>query len=159
MSTLNLILQTLHNLTRWVVIILAVIALVRAFSGWLGKKTYTSADARSGSLYAGLFDLQLLLGVILFFTKGWFGVLAADMGAAMSTASVRFFAVEHWLVMIVALIFAHVGVGAAKKAATDRLKFRRSALWFALSFLLMLAAIPWPSMAAARPLFRFFGLF
>jgi len=59
----------------------------------------------------------------------------------------------------VALIFAHVGVGAAKKAATDRLKFRRSALWFALSFLLMLAAIPWPSMAAARPLFRFFGLF
>lgn len=159
MSTLNLILQTLHNLTRWVVIILAVIALASAFSGWLGKKTYTSADARSGSLYAGLFDLQLLLGVILFFTKGWFGVLAADMGAAMSTASVRFFAVEHWLVMIVALIFAHVGVGAAKKAATDRLKFRRSALWFALSFLLMLAAIPWPGMAAARPLFRFFGLF
>jgi len=76
MSTLDLILQTLHNLTRWVVIILAVIALARAFSGWLGKKTYTSADARSGSLYAGLFDLQLLLGVILFFTKGWFGVLA-----------------------------------------------------------------------------------
>ena len=46
MQTVNLILLTLHNLTRWLVLILALLVIIRAFTGWIGKKTYQDQDRR-----------------------------------------------------------------------------------------------------------------
>jgi hypothetical protein len=37
-------------------------------------------------------------------------------------------------------------------------QIRRAALWYGLSYLLMLAAVPWPFTAAGRPWLRLFGL-
>lgn len=156
METFNLIIQTLHNIARWGIVILGFIAIVRAFSGWLGKKAYTSADNRTGMLYSMVFDIQILLGIILYFSKGWFGVLTADFGAAMG-AGTRFFAIEHLLMMILAAAAAHIGRSQARKAAEAVQKHRRAALWYFLSFVLMLAAVPWPFMANARPWLRLFG--
>ena len=65
METLNLILLTLHNITRWAVLILAIIVIVRAFRGWFGKREYESQDKKFASIYTGIFDLQILIGVIL----------------------------------------------------------------------------------------------
>lgn len=156
METFNLIIQTLHNIARWGIVILGLIALVRAFSGWFGKKAYTSGDNRTGMLYNMVFDVQILLGIILYVSKGWFGVLTADFGAAMS-ASTRFFAIEHLLMMFLAAIAAHIGRSQARKAVEAVQKHRRAALWYFLSFVLILAAVPWPFMANARPWLRLFG--
>ena len=71
-----------------------------------------------------------------------------DFGAAMGNSSVRFFAVEHIFIMIVAIVLAHVGRSLSKKAADDKSKFKRAAIFFTLSMLAVLAAIPWPFMAA-----------
>ena len=159
MQTVNLILLTLHNLTRWAVVIFAVLAIVRAFAGWLGKKGWTAADSRAGMLYGSFFDLQLLLGIILFFTKGWQSALL-NFGDIAGISSVRFFAMEHWLMMLVAAVVVHIGSAQAKKAANDISKHKRAALWFLASFVLLFAAIPWPFMPEyGRPLLRFFGLF
>jgi hypothetical protein len=156
METFNLIIQTLHNIARWGIVFLGIIAIVRAFSGWLGKRTYTPADDRAGMLFNIIFDIQLLLGIILYFSKGWFGVLTADFSAAMG-AGTRFFAIEHLLMMILAAAAAHIGRSQVQKAAEAVQKHRRAALWYFLSFVLMLAAVPWPFMANARPWLRLFG--
>ncbi|TDA67969.1 MAG: hypothetical protein D9V45_01375 [Chloroflexi bacterium] len=158
MSTINLIVQTLHNLTRWGIVILGLVAIIRAFAGWFGKKEYTPADNRTGMLYTIAFDIQFLLGVILYFSKGWFGVLTADFNAAMSSADLRFFAIDHLLTMVGALIAAHVGRALSRKAVDAVRKHRSIAIWYALSFALMLAAVPWPFTTSARPWLRLFGI-
>lgn len=158
MDFLNLVLLSLHNITRWALLVFAILVIVRGFSGWLGKKPWTLADASAGKWYLMLFDIQLLLGLILFFTKGWGGALM-NFGEIAGTPSVRFFAMEHWLMMLVALIAAHVGSMKIKKAESDIVKHRNASLYYLASLLLVLAAIPWPGMEAGRPLLRFFGLF
>jgi hypothetical protein len=159
MSTLNLILQSLHNLTRWAVVIFGVIAVVRGFTGWFGKRRYNAADNRFGMLFVTSLDVQLLLGLALYFTKGWANVLFSDPATAMGSSGVRFFAVEHLALMLVAIVLAHIVRGSVRKAGSDRAKHQRSALGFLFAFLLVLAAIPWPFLPAGRPLLRFFGLF
>ncbi len=158
MSTLNLILQSLHNIARWVVILLAVIVIIRGLTGWLSKRRFNAADNRYSLYYTVFFDLQLLLGLILYFTKGWAGVLAGDFAAAMRSSGTRFFAIEHILLMLVALAVAHIGRSASRKGKTDQSKHRRAVLWYGLSFILLLAAIPWPFMSYGRPWLRLFGL-
>jgi len=44
------IILTLHSFVRWVLVIVAVVAVVRAFAGWLGKKEWTALDSRWGPL-------------------------------------------------------------------------------------------------------------
>lgn len=158
MATFNLIIQSLHNIARWGVVILGVIALIRAFSGWFGNKAFTAADHKAGALYTRALDIQVLLGVILFLTKGWLGVLTADFGAAMSTGATRYFTLEHPLMMFLAIVFAHVGRSQSNKADTDLKKHARAARWYLLSFVIMLASIPWPFMENARPWLRLFGI-
>ncbi len=80
------------------------------------------------------------------------------MGAAMKNASVRFFTVEHALMMIIAWLLVHIGRSSVKRADTDAAKHRRMLLYFGIALLLILAAIPWPFRTEiARPLFRWFN--
>ncbi len=158
MDTLNQILLSLHNIFRWIVLIIGIVLVVRSFLGWSGKKEYQSQDKKMTQAYAGIFDLQILLGIILFFTRNWGSILINDPGEVMKTSALRFFAVEHWLLMIVAAIIIHIGSAQIKKTGESLKKYKRAAIWFTISLILILAAIPWPGMAAARPLFRFFGL-
>lgn len=158
MEFLNQLFLTLHNLSRWALLILAIIVIVRALQGWLNKKTYTDKDKKLASAFSGIFDLQILFGLILFFTRGWNSALMNGGSEVMSTAAVRFFVVEHWMVMLLAVILVHIANSKVKKVDSDVKKFRTTFIWYAISLVLVLAAIPWPGMAAARPLLRIFNL-
>jgi hypothetical protein len=151
---------TLHNITRWFVIVFAVLALVRAFSGWSGKKPWVKADDRASMLFTSFLDLQLLLGLVLYIFLSPFPKAAfTDFGAAMGNAATRFYAVEHVSMMLVAVVLAHVGRAVAKKAPDALAKFRRTATWFTLSIVVVLLMIPWPFMPDyGRPLLRLFGI-
>lgn len=142
----------LHNLTRWIVIGTAIWALVSAWRGWLSKRTWTETDRKAGSFFGIAMDTQLLIGLILYFglSPRGAGAFAQGMANVMGDSILRFYAVEHISMMILAVIFAHLGTVFAKKAATDLLKFRTAAIWYSLSVLLVLASIPWQY----SPLFR-----
>ena len=66
---LQTVLITLHNISRWLVLVFGILAAARAFSGWRGKKAWTPADDRAGLLFTSLLDLQLLFGLVLYFTS------------------------------------------------------------------------------------------
>jgi hypothetical protein len=145
------IVLSLHNLLRWVVLAAAIVAVLRALAGWLGRKPWTPASAGAGRLYTIVLDVQFLVGILLY------GVLSpitraafANMGAAMGQRDIRFFVAEHAVTMILALAFAHMGKALAPKAPTDAGKWRRATLWYAASLLLILGGMPW-----WRPLLRF----
>lgn len=142
---------SLHNFLRWLVLIAAVVAVARAVSGWIGRSPWTAASAGPGRFYTILLDVQFLLGILLYavlspVTRAAF----ADMGAAMRTSDIRFFVAEHLVIMLLAVVFAHLGKVMASRAPTDIGKYRRAATYYGISLILILAGMPW-----WRPMLRF----
>jgi hypothetical protein len=146
---------TLHSILRWIVLILAVVAFVRALVGWLGQKEWTALDNRFGMLLSASTDLQVLLGIILYIFLSPITTTAfRDLGTAMGNELQRFWTLEHVLLMIVALILIHAGRATSKSAEGARSKHKRAAIFFGLAILVILIAIPWPFLSYGRPLIR-----
>ena len=140
-----------HNVVRWIVVILGLVAVIRSFWGWLGKKEWNTTDRKIGVFFTSAMDVQLLLGVILYFVFSNWGlkaILEKGMSFVMGESQYRFFGIEHAFYMTLAVVFAHLGSMLPKKVEASPAKFKRAALWFSLSFLIILIAIPW-----WRPLF------
>ena len=133
-----------HSILRWIVLFLMILALVRAYWGWFGKRNWMSTDGRVGIYYSVSLDIQFLLGLILYFFLSPITQSAlSNFRTAMSIPDFRFFALEHTLYMILALILAHIGVATANRASESVVKYRRSAIWFSLSLIAILLGMPW----------------
>ena len=133
-----------HNLFRWLVLFALLVAILFAFMGWIGQRKWTRKDNITGLLLTIFMDIQFLLGIVLYFfvspiTQNAF----KDFGAAMKNADVRFYAVEHILMMIIALVLVHLGRSKSKKIQVPWKKHRTAALFYTVALLLILAAIPW----------------
>lgn len=142
-------LLTLHSLLRWVVVIAAVLAVVRGFLGWSGNRPWSGLDDRLGLIFTISLDVQVLLGLLLYFVLSPITRAAlSNLSAAMSNDVTRFFLAEHFPLMLIAVVLAHSGRSQARKAADNQKKFRQTAIWFGIALLLILAAIPWPFLAS-----------
>lgn len=146
----------LHSYVRWLVVILALFTIIRAYLGWLGRRPWTAVENRLGLLFTVSFDVQILLGVMLYFFLSPLTTFALrDFSAAMKSDIIRFFSVEHLAVMLVAALVAHIGRTLSRKANSDQGKFKRAAIFYTIAILFVLAAIPWPFFSYGRPLLRF----
>ncbi len=134
----------LHDTLRWLLLIVIAITVVKYLIGWLGKKPWTKIDNVLGIVFTSLMDLQLLTGLVLYFFLSPVTKLAlSDFGAAMKDAGLRFYAVEHISMMVIAVVLVHVGRAKSKKAKTDLSKFKTASIFFLIALALILAAIPW----------------
>jgi hypothetical protein len=144
----------LHSWIRWFAVITGLLATAAA---WSGRSSTGGADTdRWGRFFIIALDVQLLLGLLLYFalspnTTAMFN----DFGAAMRDPAARFWAVEHEVMMLLAVIVAHAGKVLARKATHPGAKQMRLAIAYTIATLAMLGAIPWPGMTSGRPLFRF----
>ena len=68
MSTLIAI----HGMIRWLVALVAVVAIVKFVMGWLRQMPYAGMDRGLMSGYTGLLDLNFLLGLIILIFGGGF---------------------------------------------------------------------------------------
>lgn len=146
----------LHSFVRWLVLLFGVLTLLNAIGGVYKKRAFTESDNKSNLFFMISCDLQLLLGLILYFANGWFARLK-DLGNNMKEPNARFFTMEHLSMMLLAWILVHIGRTQVKKAGTDAAKHKKMLIFFGLALLLILASIPWPFREAiTRPLFRWF---
>ena len=139
-----------HSWLRWAVLIFGLIALIAAIKKHV-RKDLTPDRSSLGLLISA--DLQLLVGFSLFFVSPYFAALTQAPKAAMGDAGTRFFAVEHALGMIVAIVLVHVGRIIGKRSQSP-FRYRTVAIVFALALVIILAVIPWPFLSHARPLAR-----
>ena len=133
-----------HNGFRWLVLIALVFAVLLAASGLVSKRIWSRTDNLSGLILVMIMDIQFLVGIVLYafvspITKAAF----ADFGAAMKNSDLRFYAVEHILLMIVALALVHIGRAKSKKNVAPLKKYRAATIFYGLALVLVLAAIPW----------------
>ena len=146
-------LLVVHSLLRWIVLGAAVIAAARAMGGWMGRRPWTDVDDVVGRIYVLSFDVQVLVGLLLYVAFSPMTQAAfEDFGAAMSNGVLRYWAVEHIFGMLIALALAHVGRARARRATDARARHRTASIFYGLSWLILLLSIPWPGMPAGRPL-------
>ena len=133
-----------HNLFRWLILIAILIAIFFAFNGWFKKRNFTKNDNLAGLVLTIFMDIQFFLGIVLYtfvspITKSAF----VDFGAAMKNPELRFYAVEHILMMLIALIVIHIGRAKSNKHSTPWKKHRSAFIFYTIGFILILAAVPW----------------
>lgn len=148
--------QVLHNLLRWAVLVFGLLAVIKGISGMISKRPFSNSDDKAGLFFMIFCDIQLLIGLALYFGNSWFTQLKDSGAAVMKNAALRFFTVEHTTMMILAWLLVHVGRVAVKKASLES-KHKKMLIFYGLGLVLILASIPWPFREAiARPLYRGF---
>jgi hypothetical protein len=133
----------LHSTLRYAVLILLVIAIIRALAGWLGRKEFTNADNKIGLVLLGVTHLQLVLGLALYFISPIVSVALSNMGEAMKDPNLRFWAVEHLVGMLIAIVCITLGRILSKRATDPVFKHRKAAVWFSVAFAIIIYMIPW----------------
>lgn len=133
-----------HSLLRWVLLLLLLAVLAKAFMGRKGGKVFGPGDRKLSLFTMITAHIQLVLGVILYMISSAVQSAIANMGAAMKNADLRFWAVEHLSMMLLAIAILTIGHIKAKKATTDGDKFNTQFVWFGVGLLIILLAIPWP---------------
>ncbi|GIV39435.1 MAG: hypothetical protein KatS3mg033_1235 [Thermonema sp.] len=149
------ILLFLHSWLRWAILLTALWVLIRSFRGWQMGLPFKKSDNGMQAAFVGMMHLQLVLGLLLYFVFSPFGLDAFAQGAkvVMKNAGLRYWAVEHATVMLLAVILAQVGRTKSKRARAHKQKFKHAFVFFLISLILMLSRIPWHESAR---LFRSF---
>lgn len=136
-------LKHLHSGWRYVVLLLIVLAVISAFTGWLGKKNYTAANRKLNLFTLISAHIQLLVGLVLYFVSPLPD--PGNMGAAMKNAVVRYWTVEHLLMMIIAVVLITIGHSRSKKLAEAVNKHKTIAIFYTLAILVVLFALNNPT--------------
>lgn len=124
----------LHSTLRWVILVLLVLTIVQLF---------TNKAARQAKILTIVSHVMLLIGVIQWFITDWGIKLIqnAGMASVMKDKIQRFFAVEHALTMIIAIMLITMGGVAVRKENT-----KKARILYVVALLLILSRIPWPFM-------------
>lgn len=143
-----------HSWLRWFVLITALVAIGRAIAGRRARARWQPADEAAGRWFIISLDVQLLIGLVLYFFLSPFTLSAwSNMAEAMRDPLARFMAVEHLFGMIGGAALAHIGRARIRKAPEVR-RHTTALIFFGLALVVIAASIPWPFMPASRPLFR-----
>jgi hypothetical protein len=143
----------IHSWVRWIALIAAVGTTMAALRGKI-EGSSSLAD-RWGMIAMMVLDVQLLLGLVLYFVVSPnMQAILDNFGGAMKDPAQRFWAVEHTTTMFAAIALAHVGRVLARKATTTAAKRSRLLICFGLATALIILGMPWPGRPGGRELFR-----
>lgn len=147
----------LHSLVRWMVLISLLFAIYRSYNGWFSKKEFLGFDHRVRHWTATIAHIQLIIGLWLYAVSPITNYFINNSQEAIHLREIRFFGMEHSLMMLIAIIVITIGSVKAKRQSTDTEKFKTMAIWFTVGLLIILSSIPWQfSPLTSRPHFRAF---
>lgn len=135
--------KNVHSYWAYLVLAILIFAVINAILGLSKKKQFTDKDIRIGLFALIVSHMQLLIGLAWYFMLPWFSALTEDTGAVMKEKSLRLLAVEHPVMMVLAIVFITIGWSKHKKKTTDSAKFKTFVIFYGIGLLLMLSKIPW----------------
>jgi hypothetical protein len=130
-------------------------AILLSWRGYVSGLVFSKRDNALRHWTATITHLQLTIGLLLYLHSPIVQFFWKYKDVNSPTFEATFYSLIHALLMFFAIIVVTIGSAKAKRMSTDKEKFRTVLLWFSLSFLIILVAIPWPfSPLANRPLIR-----
>ena len=133
-----------HSLLRWIFLILLLTVIIKAWNGMKSKRVFTPGDKKLAMMTVITAHVQLLIGIFLYMSSDIVKTALHDMGAAMKDKLLRFWAVEHISVMIIAIILITIGNSLSRRATDDAAKFKKLFTFFLIGFIIILITVPWP---------------
>lgn len=136
--------KMVHSYWAYLAVMLLLFATINAISGLVKKRDFKDQDLRISLFTLIVMHIQLLIGLGWYFMSPPYKLLKANgMGETMKDGAIRLLAVEHPLMMIVAIVFITIGWSKHKKKDTDNGKFKTIAVFYGLALLFVLSRIPW----------------
>lgn len=137
------ILKAAHSGWAYLLLLVLFIATVNAIIGLVGKKEFGNKDFSLALVGLIVTHIQLLIGLGLWAFSPYSNMLFNDTSTVMSTPSLRLLALEHPLMMIIAVALLTVGYSKHKKKIVSNGKFKMLAIFYTLAFLVVLSRLPW----------------
>jgi len=129
-----------HSGLRWIALLLILIAMFKAFSGMKNNKVFSAGDKKIALFTLISFHIQLLIGLVLYFMSPKSQIIEGFMKNPM----LRFYGMEHLIMMIIAIVLVTMGYSKSKKQTTDKAKHKKIAVFYTIALIIVLVAIPWP---------------
>ncbi len=146
-----------HSWGRWLVIILLLMSIVRAFQGWLAHQSIGRFDHLLNRFTLGALYGQMLMGYYLYLHSPIVDYFLQHIKESIPQTQLRFWGMEHITAMTFSILILSIGSYRAFHKTEDQKKFKTLALWFSFAFIIIFCTIPWSfSPFTARPDFRGF---
>lgn len=114
-----------HSLLRYFILIALVVVIVNSLIGMMNKKPFGFWDNKF-SLYLLIFThMQLVVGIILYIMNLSQNRLVQFNSSTMKNAGLRYWAVEHLVGMLVAVVLITMARVSAKRLSDDTAKHKR----------------------------------
>ena len=136
MSAYKLFLE-LHSGFRYIVLLLLLISIIRAWADWLGSKPYSEGNRKLNLFTLISVHTQLLFGLILYFLSP-FVQFNSD---TMKVHDTRYWTVEHLTGMIIAIVLITIGHSKSKKALSPVAKHKSIAIFYTLGLVVIVAVV------------------
>lgn len=135
--------KLIHSYWAYIVLIMLLIAVFNAISGLSKKREFTNKDLRIGLFTLIVSHIQLLIGLGWYFASPYYKALKASASDVMGESATRLLAIEHPIMMIIAIALITIGWSKHKKKTEDSAKFKTFAIFYGIALVLVLARIPW----------------
>ena len=144
-----------HSWLRWAALVFGATATLNAF-----RRRADTDERPRGQRWDWVFmlavDLEVLCGLLLYFgLSPYTSEAMSNIGLALRNPGLRFWAFTHAATMVIALVAVRAGRVFAMGEPTSPGRRSGRYICFGIAVLAMVAGVPWPGLAHARPLFRF----
>lgn len=132
----------IHSWWAYLVLAFLIIATINAITGLTSKRDFKDKDLRISLFTLIVTHIQFLIGLGWYFMSPAYKILKEN-GMSGLDSYTRLLAVEHPLMMLLAIVCITVGWSKHKKKTTDALKFKTIAFFYGIALLFVLSRIPW----------------
>lgn len=148
----------IHSILRWVLILALLYTIYRAYAGWFNKASFKNSDANWRLITVITAHIQLIVGLLLYIISPITRYFINNFSDAVKITGVRFAAMEHTLLMLIAIALITIGSVASRKKTTDKARFKTIAIWFSIALFIIIFSIPWAlsPFGVEKPLLRGF---
>jgi len=115
----------LHSFLRWVILVLALVAIYKSYIGMTAGKPFTAGDKKTGLFLMIAAHITLLIGIYQWAVGPWGLQNIENMGFG-------------------AVMKDTIGRGVSKKNIPDAVKHKKTFWFFLVALLIILISIPWP---------------
>lgn len=129
----------IHSGMRYIILVVLILAIFKAFLGWQQKSNYGKFDNQLAFLSMLFVHLQLLIGLILYFVSP--KVSFTDMATTMHNATLRYFTVEHIFLMLIVVALVTIGRISSKKKTLAVQKHKTIAIYYGVSLAIILVTV------------------
>ena len=109
-----------HSGIRYLVLLAGALTILYGVFGWATKRPYDDHIKRLGLAFAGLIDLQLLMGLLIILSGSFYPAL-----------------IGHVMVMVFAAVAAHLPVAVMKRRPPEQRTFAPYAAWAIVALVLI----------------------